>query len=738
VRVHIGDAAARTADHLAARAFTVGTNIVFGAGQYAPDTTTGRRILAHELTHVVQHDHGTVQRQQVDSGHGASTTERVRELPSAQEQRKQVHSTSVMARVGELSEGEVAESDKAIAGVRLLTKLEHRNWLLRERDRRERRGMGIAWHAGQAPEYHRVQIEIADGLAALGLPDEAALLDLIHRRLPDRVLAKARQIAMSMLDENEAVARREQERYGKFVCTKDQASLLEADRQLARMDRKQEIARLRAEMEAEAAPLQRRGMGIAVLVRPTYRALSKAEQEQHRADELRGILGIQYPILLSERYHPGMFVAADPMVLHELIQGPTGEILDNIARVREAINDDELKVWNIPNAVAMAQLALGIAREPVLTAAVDARVRSIQRDEQFWAWVKAALAITTTILAGVLLTPAMGALVGAAWSVDSLIGNIAKYRMEKAAEGTSLDPAVADMSLNEPELLWIVVDIVGLGLDLAVITKAMRVAARGLLRNPGPATLGRLEQAAAEAGVPQQARSMLRSTVAQRFGVAAEEAVELAPQTRRVAVSDASRTLLAQYERLANQRIRAVLTDVMRQGSTPNRRELADLLRRFRDLMGQVGEAPLTPAQRSTAEAILRRARKLSQRDWGNVRNAIWARLSKDPELSALAERMVAKGDAQIGRLGQLKIRTAHDAGGVKFQALEPDHLVRRTDNPWRYSDPTNLNLTDSAQNQQFLETLRQQGSIWATDDIERFVVGNGLSSQSTTRLPGM
>lgn len=54
VRVHTGAAAAQAARRLGARAFTIGTDIVFGAGQYSPATDYGRRALAHELSHVVQ------------------------------------------------------------------------------------------------------------------------------------------------------------------------------------------------------------------------------------------------------------------------------------------------------------------------------------------------------------------------------------------------------------------------------------------------------------------------------------------------------------------------------------------------------------------------------------------------------------------------------------------------------------------------------------------------------------
>jgi hypothetical protein len=54
VRLHTGDRAAASATALAARAYTVGHHIVFGKGEYAPGMAGGRRLLAHELAHVVQ------------------------------------------------------------------------------------------------------------------------------------------------------------------------------------------------------------------------------------------------------------------------------------------------------------------------------------------------------------------------------------------------------------------------------------------------------------------------------------------------------------------------------------------------------------------------------------------------------------------------------------------------------------------------------------------------------------
>ena len=54
VRVHSGTAAQQSAQDVNAIAYTVGHNIVFGADRFAPGTHEGRRLLAHELTHVVQ------------------------------------------------------------------------------------------------------------------------------------------------------------------------------------------------------------------------------------------------------------------------------------------------------------------------------------------------------------------------------------------------------------------------------------------------------------------------------------------------------------------------------------------------------------------------------------------------------------------------------------------------------------------------------------------------------------
>jgi Domain of unknown function (DUF4157)/Bacterial toxin 34 len=54
VRIRSDERAAKSAEAVNARAYTVGNDIVFGAGEWSPHSDAGKRLLAHELTHVVQ------------------------------------------------------------------------------------------------------------------------------------------------------------------------------------------------------------------------------------------------------------------------------------------------------------------------------------------------------------------------------------------------------------------------------------------------------------------------------------------------------------------------------------------------------------------------------------------------------------------------------------------------------------------------------------------------------------
>ncbi len=92
VRVYTDGQAAESARTFKAKAYTLGQDIVFGKGQYAPRTFEGRRLIAHELTHVVQqqgslpvvqcYGQGTVNQQPVRQATNQERREFVREAIS--------------------------------------------------------------------------------------------------------------------------------------------------------------------------------------------------------------------------------------------------------------------------------------------------------------------------------------------------------------------------------------------------------------------------------------------------------------------------------------------------------------------------------------------------------------------------------------------------------------------------------------------------------------------------------
>ncbi|WP_066463941.1 eCIS core domain-containing protein [Sanguibacter suarezii] len=92
VRIHDDSTAASLNQAVSARAFTTGSDIFFGAGQYAPHDTDGQRVLAHELAHVVTEGGGAPVRRSIFSDLFTSKTpeqkEQERKDKEAKEARK--------------------------------------------------------------------------------------------------------------------------------------------------------------------------------------------------------------------------------------------------------------------------------------------------------------------------------------------------------------------------------------------------------------------------------------------------------------------------------------------------------------------------------------------------------------------------------------------------------------------------------------------------------------------------
>ena len=98
VRLHTDSNAAKSARSINAHAYTAGQNIVFGSDRFKPDTKSGRRLLAHELTHVIQQDSSNAVLQRLPASVTCSSrktgrpAKAVRWLAAEKEIGNQVHS----------------------------------------------------------------------------------------------------------------------------------------------------------------------------------------------------------------------------------------------------------------------------------------------------------------------------------------------------------------------------------------------------------------------------------------------------------------------------------------------------------------------------------------------------------------------------------------------------------------------------------------------------------------------
>lgn len=82
VKLHTDKQAAESAKNINAKAYTIGNNIIFNEGQYNTESEEGKKLMAHELTHVMQQNNGRVTQLQMKTENDGETTDQ----PVEQEQ----------------------------------------------------------------------------------------------------------------------------------------------------------------------------------------------------------------------------------------------------------------------------------------------------------------------------------------------------------------------------------------------------------------------------------------------------------------------------------------------------------------------------------------------------------------------------------------------------------------------------------------------------------------------------
>jgi hypothetical protein len=194
VRLHTDAPAAESAREKGAAAFTVGRHIVFGAQRYAPDTASGRHLLAHELAHVVQQrDAGDAtaavdsveseaQEREADRAGNAVIRGRRVALPSSVGCTPRLQRRSIFAQIAGLFRGDDFSTDDLVAYLGGLDK----NGRIEDYTDSDNKARAVvrAWRAGKpqiklTPKLKTLLVkEMQSGFT--GDDDEQAILDLLE------------------------------------------------------------------------------------------------------------------------------------------------------------------------------------------------------------------------------------------------------------------------------------------------------------------------------------------------------------------------------------------------------------------------------------------------------------------------------------------------------------------------------------------------------------------------------
>lgn len=550
VHVHTDGMAAELAHAIGARAFTVGQDLVFGASEFAPATMSGKRLLAHELMHVVQ--------QRRISRTAASSTS-----PSSDGvlQRSNGHQGPEPAPA--VPSGEPAAP-------KLLKPPDPKGDLV------VHTGSNVTF--SENPEYVRYQLETfaADkGLARIGIfesrdelykfgsglgpfldppvpaatPERARYLArvivLVRRELNslrrqieafrDNFQRRAVETTLSVLAQSKAEIEKERDRYGiksesKYVFwtrysmaqnaeTADLVSSASAMLTKHNVFHKALEHFSSYEPPREGPPPANRDPESAALLtlerEAAQKRLAQAEQDYNLVrDEQEG----KHPILAS--YRLNAYSAGTPTILAKLASGTSesraaelgSEItkkLENVEKVRGDVVADPALVWKLPFIVEGTRQRPDIQGSPLgaplKSTIVSEKVGEVQANEDILNGALAAVGVGLALLAAV---PTGGLSVAAATGVATAgvaegalgvalsIKAYHKYQFESAAAGTSFEQAKS-ISQDEPSLFWLALDILGAAVSAKGALESFRRIAQLRRLAVAAKTANRLEEAAA-------------------------------------------------------------------------------------------------------------------------------------------------------------------------------------------------------------------------------------------------
>ena len=499
VRVHDDAAAARSADAIGARAYTVGSHVVLAAGAGA-ETFADRSLMAHELAHVIQQSHTSV------SGGPCSSTTVYRQAKPA----TAGHDDDLKIVPPPPADGALVYHKRT-----RLTFTESADYnryqlmlYVAEKGLGALRAVDTSTAAftpsfgsmvlGGAPEpltddqrdyVGRVAKAVHAGIVEIGATASEFFSDF-QRRGADA--------ANALLDASRERIEKEQQRYG---IEREQGSILgiiyDKNVTVARnpetedlisaaktlLVKQERVSRAKATVEQRdeyGGTSPPGGLPPPASVSKLQAATLELQSAYNDYNLQRHVEEGKHPVLASYALDP--LSSTTPEILQALSSGEKDKLvntlakeifekLDNIEAVRDKINKDKQRIWKLPAIVAATKQLPGIvdyknASGPYLETFVQIGKDQAEADEAFISVATTVLLVTFALLSAV---PSGGLSVGAAAAVtagDLALGTalganaLQEFMFQEAASGTDFDKAKS-ISQQEPSLFWLALDLLG-------------------------------------------------------------------------------------------------------------------------------------------------------------------------------------------------------------------------------------------------------------------------------------
>lgn len=521
VRVHSGGTAAQLSSEMNAEAFAVGDHVAFGSGKYKPGTIVGDALLAHELAHVQQQEHGALEPDQdsddaaVEQDADRAATGAVASVLTGERQSwgARIRSGLSIRRCGGVPDDFTEESipegydklpvlkESDLPVIDKLTEMSNDPALMAAyKDTMLLEG---AFGTRQTTASRCASSSPTPMAAGTGLGGQMALSDQqqellkelkrygissyytdflgLKKQFTDIFQRYALQTAFSMMRMSKQVIEASQRDYVDSAVSSDPFQNLWKALAPIREIQGEITARQEAfnDMVTGATTNpdgSRRMVSAYAFAEPARQKLEQDEKDRKRGMEIAKGLSTRFPVLASEVVNFTHLGTSDPSVLREGLGGAVTDHLEHIRTTQYNLVDSPDQVWKLAPVIEQAKMGMGIAPGSIHEDFIKWQVQHVKQIDEVVNLALAVLGIGLGLLSGGTGTVAVLALIGSAGvGIASFAYNYDDYQFKHSANRTDFDKAKA-LTAEDPSMFWLALDIVFVAADIAAAARMLRAA----------------------------------------------------------------------------------------------------------------------------------------------------------------------------------------------------------------------------------------------------------------------